>query len=359
MKIGILTSGGDCSGLNPVIRAIGLSAYNTIKGVEIYGIHNGYAGLVAGDFCKMRKKEFDGLLMEGGTVLGSIRTPFKTVQDPYKEDQSKLDLMLANYKKLGLDCLFCLGGAGTHRNADLLAQNGCNVIGVPKTIDNDVYGTDVTFGFTTAVDVAADAMQRLRTTSSSHHRVMVCEVMGNKVGWLTIHSGLAAGADIILIPEIPFNLDAITKYIKKEMGEGDKRSVLIAIAEGAILDSEANVKKGQREFARKELGEITVTKHLAEELQARTGIETRSDVLGYIQRGGTPCAYDRVLCTRYGEYAVRLAAAGVYGVTVALKGTEITYNKLSDIAGKYKKVDPDGDLVKGAKNIGVSFGTKK
>ncbi|MCD8205141.1 MAG: 6-phosphofructokinase [Clostridia bacterium] len=358
MRIGILTSGGDCSGLNPVIRAIGLSAFRTIKNVEIYGIYNGYAGLVAGEFYRMKQKEFDPLLMEGGTVLGSIRTPFKTVQDPFKDDQSRLDLMVANYKKMGLDCLFCLGGAGTHRNADLLASAGCNVIGVPKTIDNDVFGTDFTFGFDTAVDVAADAIQRLRTTSSSHHRVMVCEVMGNKVGWLTLHAGIAAGADIVLIPEIPFNLDAVCKYVKKLMTGGEKRSVIIAIAEGAVLDSEAGLKKSQRTFARKDLGEVTISKHLAEEIQTRTGIETRADVLGYIQRGGTPSPYDRILCTRYGEYAVRLAAAGVFGVTVALKGTEITYNKLSDIAGKYKRVEPDGDLVKGAKNIGISFGTK-
>ncbi len=356
MKIGILTSGGDCSGLNAVIRGIGLAAYREIKDVEIYGILDGYGGLIEGRSFKMQKKDFDGLLSMGGTILGSSRQAFKTIQEPYKDGKSRLKLMVQNYKKMGLDCLFTLGGAGTHKNAALLSSEGCNVIGLPKTIDNDIYGTDMTFGYQTAVNVASEAIERVRTTSSSHKRIMLVEIMGNKVGWLTLNSGLASGADIILIPEIPFNIDEVSRVAKEEMAT--QRSVIIAVAEGAMVDSEAAFKKSQRVYVRKDLGETTITKHLAEDIAAKTGIETRYTVLGYIQRGGEPCAYDKVLCTRYGEYAVRLCAAGKFGVTVALQGNVITCNNLADIAGKYKRVNPDGELVKMAKNIGISFGVK-
>ena len=263
--------------------------------------------------------------------------------------------MRANYKKMGLDCLFTLGGAGTHRTAALLCAEGCNVIGLPKTIDNDIYGTDVTFGFHTAVDVATEAIDRVRTTAASHGRTILVEVMGNKAGWLTLYAGIAAGAEVILLPEIPFNIDKVCEAVLRNYEKGKSCNV-IAVAEGAVLDSEAAYKKKERAFVRTERGETTVTTHLAEEIGERTGVETRSTVLGYIQRGGNPSAYDRVLSSRLGSFAGKLAAEGRFGVTVAVAGREITFNALPEIAGKYKLVRPDSQIVHSAEDIGVCLG---
>lgn len=355
MKIGILTGGGDCAGLNTVMRAIGLYAYRNIKNAEIVGIPDGYSGLIRGECRPMKEGELDGLLACGGTVLGSVRTPFKMMTVPGEDGQTRLEKMLSNYKKMGLDFLFTLGGAGTHRTAALLCAEGCRVIGLPKTIDNDIYGTDVTFGFHTAVDVAADAISRVRTTADSHGRTILVEVMGNKAGWLTLHAGLAAGADVILLPEIPFSIDKVCEAVQAAYAKG-KRSCVIAVAEGAVLDTEAPYKKKERAFVRVERGEATVTNHLAEVIGERTGAETRGTVLGYIQRGGSPSAYDRVLSTRLGRYAALLAKEGRFGVTAAVNGSEITFNALPDIAGKYKLVDPDSELVHTAEDIGVCLG---
>ncbi len=355
MKIGILTSGGDCAGLNAVMRAIGLYAYRNIKNCEIVGIPDGYGGLIRGESAPMDREDFEGLLNLGGTILGTRRTPFKTMTVPEENGETRLEKMRANYKKMGLDCLFTLGGAGTHRTAALLCAEGCNVIGLPKTIDNDIYGTDVTFGFHTAVDVATEAIDRVRTTAASHGRTILVEVMGNKAGWLTLYAGIAAGAEVILLPEIPFNIDKICDAIRKNCEEG-KPCNIIAVGEGAVLDSEARFKKKERVFVRTERGETTVTQHLAEVIGERTGIETRGTVLGYIQRGGNPSPYDRVLSSRLGSYAGKLAAQGQFGVTVAVAGRDITFNALPDIAGKYKFVDPTSDIVRQAEDIGVCFG---
>lgn len=356
MKIGILTSGGDCAGLNAVIRAIGLSALDTIDGIEIIGIEDGYGGLIDGRYAPMKRKDFKNLLCAGGTVLGTSRQPFKTIALPYKNGKSKLQLMCENYKKLDLDCLFTIGGAGTHRTAELLSKEGCNVIGLPKTIDNDIYGTEMTFGFQTAVENSAENLLRIRSTGESHGRVMLAEIMGNKTGWLTLHSGIAGGADMILLPEIPFSVDVVCSFVSRMIKE--RRSLVIAVAEGAVTDSDSKLKKSQRVFARAERGETTVTARLAEEIASRTGAETRVTVFGHLQRGGVPCAYDRVLCSRLGEYAVRLLKEGKFGVTAAVRGNAITCNPLSEIAGKYKQVNPEGEMVTAAKNIGISFGVK-
>ncbi len=356
MKIGILTSGGDCAGLNTVIRAIGISALNTIENVEIIGIQDGYGGLIDGRYIPMERKDFDNLLCAGGTVLGTSRQPYKTITQVYKGGKSKLALMCENYKNLGIDCLFAIGGAGTHKTAALLSREGCNVLGLPKTIDNDIYGTDVTFGFQTAVECAAENLLRLRTTGDSHGRVMIAELMGNKTGWLTLHAGIAGGADMILLPEIPFSVDAVCDYVSRALQTN--RSLVLAVAEGAVTDGDCKLKKSQRIFTRADRGEITVTNRLAEEISRRTGAETRVTVFGHLQRGGTPCAYDRVLCTRLGEYAVRLLKEGKYGVTVAVHGNKITCNALSEIAGKYKQVNPLGETVTAAKNTGINFGIK-
>lgn len=356
MKFGILTSGGDCAGLNAVIRAIGLYLLNNVKNAQIVGIPEGYAGLIRGESYPLNREDFEGLLTMGGTILRTRRTPFKRMT-VLEEGGTRLSRMVANYKKMGLDCLFTLGGAGTHKTAALLSMEGCNVIGVPKTIDNDIYGTDVTFGFRTAVEVVTDAFDRIETTTRSHSRTMLVEVMGNKAGWLTLHSGIAAGAHMILIPEIPFNLDAVCDFVNARIAAGETYT-MIAVAEGAVLDGEARFKKEERVFVRTELGESTVTRHLAEVVGERTGQETRYSVLGYLQRGGTPCAYDRLLCTRLGGYAAKLAVEGRFGVTAAVNGNNITFNALPDIAGKYKFVDPHGEEVALARGIGISFGDR-
>ena len=355
MKIGILTSGGDCAGLNSVMRGIGLYVYQNIKNAEIVGIPDGYSGLIRGECRPMPREEFERLLDVGGTVLGSVRTPFKMMTVPEEDGSTRLEKMCVNYRKMGLDCLFTLGGAGTHRTAALLCAEGYNVIGLPKTIDNDIYGTDYTFGFHTALDVVTDAIERVRTTADSHGRTILVEVMGNKAGWLTLFSGIAGGADAIILPEIPFNIDKIVECVKNTYASG-KRSCVIAIAEGAVLDSEAPFKRRERAFIRLDRGEATATRHLAEIVGERTGAETRGTVLGYIQRGGRPSAYDKVFSTRLGSYAGKLAAEGRFGVTVALVGNQITFNALADIAGKYKLVDPESEVVKAAEGIGICLG---
>lgn len=355
MKFGILTSGGDCAGLNAVIRAIGLYLLKNVNNAEIVGIPEGYAGLIRGESYPLTREDLEGLLTLGGTILRTRRTPFKRMTVP-EEGGTRLSKMVANYKKMGLDCLFTLGGAGTHKTAALLSFEGCNVIGLPKTIDNDIYGTDVTFGFQTAVEVVTDSLDRIKTTVASHRRTMLVEIMGNKAGWLTLHSGIAAGADMILIPEMPIDVDAVCEFVSS--GRRDKPYNIIAVAEGAILASEAAYKKSERAFARAYMGETTITRHLAEVIGEKTGTETRYTVLGYLQRGGTPCAYDRLLCTRLGGFAAKLAKEGRFGVTAAVVGGKITFNALSDIAGKYKLVDPKGPAVACAKSLGIGFGTK-
>ena len=356
MKFGILTSGGDCAGLNAVIRAIGLYLLRNVKNAEIVGIPDGYGGLIRGESYPLAREDFEDILARGGTILRTSRQPFKKMMAA-EEGGTRLTKMCANYKKMGLDCLFTLGGAGTHKTAALLSMEGCNVVGVPKTIDNDIYGTDVTFGFRTAVEVVTDAFDRISTTAASHSRIMLVEVMGNKAGWLTLHSGIAAGAHMILIPEIPFSVEAVCKFLSGRLAAGE-RTTMVAVAEGALLAEEAKFKKDERAFVRTALGESTVTRHLAEVIGEATGAETRYSVLGYLQRGGTPCAYDRLLCSRLGGYAAKLAAEGRFGVTAAVSGNTITFNALADIAGKYKFVDPDGDDVRFARSIGVSFGDK-
>ena len=354
MKIGILTSGGDCSGLNAVIRAIGLYAYSNIKNAEIYGIPDGYGGLIRGEYFPLKKDVLSGILDRGGTILGTSRQPFKQMTVVSESGESRLDKMCANYKKAGFDCLFTLGGAGTHKTAALLCMEGCNVIGLPKTIDNDIYGTDVTFGFQTAVEVVTDSIDRIKTTAASHGRTMIVEIMGNKAGWLTLHSGIAAGADMILIPELPFEPEKVCEFVSENLKKGNGYNI-IAVAEGALPASEVKLKKSERTFVRSARGETTASMHLAELIQQQTGSETRVSVLGYLQRGGTPCAYDRLLASRLGGFAGQLAKEGKFGVTVAVSGSKITFNALSEIAGKYKFVDPNGQIVSFAKSIGIGF----
>ena len=355
MKIGILTSGGDAPGLNAVMRAFAKYVFENVENVKIYGFINGYTGLIGGDYQELEQEDFDDLLLEGGTMLGSKRQPFKLMTVPDENNRSKLDKMKDVYDKLGLDCLVTLGGAGTHKTAALLSSVGCNVIGIPKTIDNDIWGTEITFGFHTAMEVATECIDRIRSTATSHGRTMLVEVMGNKVGWLTLYAGLAGGADMILIPEIPYDEDAVIEFLKKRNKEG-ARSNVIAVAEGAISVEESRMKRKDMLALRTELGQKTATERLAKLIEARTGVETRTQVIGYLQRGGSPSPYDRAICTLMGSYAGELAKNEKFGVTVAYEGGKVTYNSLTDIAGKAKIVPVDHQLVKAAKSIGVSFG---
>lgn len=356
-RIGILTSGGDCPGLNATIRGVAKACYERFgeDNVEIVGISNGYYGLI-NNLCKdMSPSSFSGILTQGGTIFGTKRQPFKMMQVIGDDNVDKVKNMKETYKKQKLDCLLTLGGNGTHKTSKLLADEGLNVIGLPKTIDNDIYGTDVTFGFHTAVDIATDVIDRLHTTAASHSRILVCEIMGNKAGGLTLNAGIAGGADIIVIPEIPYDIDKICDAVIARSASGKTFSIL-AVAEGAFDVAEAKMKKKERAKKRAEAGIITATSRIAAQIQSNTGIEARVCVPGHMLRGGAPSAYDRVLSTQFGVHAAYLIAKEKYGRTVAKIGNKITSNKLEDIAGKTKFVDTDNHLVIAARDIGVSFG---
>ena len=355
-RIGILTSGGDCPGLNAAIRGVARAAYEMFDDVEIVGIHDGYRGLIQGDYQVMDRAQFSGILTLGGTILGTSRQPFRNMKVIGEDNVDKVAAMKANYKAMKLDCLVILGGNGTHKTANLLSQEGLHVIGLPKTIDNDLYGTDFTFGFHTAVDIATDVIDRIHTTACSHGRCMVIEVMGNKAGWLTLYSGIAGGADVILIPEIPYDIERVAKVVETRASAGKGFSIL-AVAEGAMDKEEAKLKKKERE-AKRAASPITVSQRIAAQLQELAGVEARAVIPGHIQRGGSPSAYDRVLSTQFGVHAAELIRDGIFGVSVALVGNTVTHNPLSEIAGVAKLVPPDHQMVQTAKNIGISFGTK-
>lgn len=357
LRIGILTSGGDCPGLNATIRGVAKATYEAFgeDKVEIIGIHDGYHGLIHGVYKEMEPSDFSGILTTGGTILGTKRTPFKMMQIIEDDKVDKVKEMKDTYKNLKLDCLFTLGGNGTHKTANMLSEEGLHVIGLPKTIDNDIFGTDVTFGFHTAVDIGTEVIDRIHTTANSHSRIMVIEIMGNKAGWLTLYSGLAGGADIILIPEIPFDIAKVAKACQRRADAGKAFSI-IAVAEGAFDVEEAKLKKKERAKLRAERGEVTATARIAKEIQARTGLETRTVVPGHILRGGSPSAYDRVLATQFGAHAARLLKQEKFGYTVAMVDGKITENKLVDVAMKTKFVDENDMMVLTAKDIGISFG---
>lgn len=354
-RIGILTSGGDCPGLNAAIRGVARAAYDRMEGVEIIGIADGYSGLIKGDYRVMDKSEFSGILTLGGTILGTARTPFKDMRKIGDDNVDKVSSMVKNYEKMGLDCLCTLGGNGTHKTANLLFEEGLNVIGLPKTIDNDLWGTDITFGFHTAVDIATDVIDRVHTTAASHGRVMVVELMGNKAGWLTIYAGVAGGADVVVIPEIPYDRETVIEAVRKRAERGKAFSI-VAIAEGAIRSDEADLKRKEIREKRSAEGFMSVSARLAHAIEATTGIETRVVVPGHIQRGGSPSAYDRVLSTKFGVQAAELIYQNKFGYTVALQKNKLTQNKLSDVAGKTKLVTLDSDIVRAARHIGICLG---
>ncbi len=356
-RIGILTSGGDCPGLNATIRGAAKACYNLIgeDKVEIVGIIDGYHGLIHNEYKEMKPSDFSGILTTGGTILGTRRTPYKMMQVVEEDNIDKVSEMKKTYKSCKLDCLLTLGGNGTHKTANLLSQEGLNVIGLPKTIDNDIWGTSVTFGFHTAVDIGTEVVDRIHTTANSHSRVMVIEIMGNKAGWLTLYAGVAGGADIILIPEIPYSIDKVIDAVEARAKVGKDFSI-VAVAEGAMDTEEAKMKKKERAKIRSEQGFVTATARITKQIEAKTGFETRAVVPGHMLRGGSPSAYDRVLATQFGARAAKLISEEKYGYTIAKIGTEIGENRLSDIAMKTKFVGLDDKVVIAARDIGISFG---
>ena len=354
-RIGMLTSGGDCQALNAAMRGVVKSLYNSGEEVEIYGFLNGYKGLIYGNFKMLTSKDFSGILTVGGTILGSSRTPFKTIKDPDENGLDKVDAMLQNYHKLRLDCLVILGGNGTHKTANLLRKEGLNVITLPKTIDNDLYGTDMTFGFQSAVDLATNVIDCIHTTAASHGRVFVVEVMGHKVGYLTLNAGMAGGADIILIPEIPYDIDKICESVEKRIKNGNKFTIL-AVAEGAISKEDAKLSKKEYKEKLAKSSYPSVSYEVAAKIQEKTGQEVRVTVPGHMQRGGSPCPYDRVFASRLGAEAGRLILEGEYGFMVGYRNREIVKVPLEEVAGKLKMVDPDSTMIQEAKMLGISFG---
>lgn len=337
MRIGILTSGGDCPGINATIRGVCKTAINHY-GMEVFGIHSGFRGLLDDDIIQLTDNSLSGLLNMGGTILGTSREkPFKR-KGTSSMSEDKPTILLNTIKKHQLDCIVCIGGNGTQKTAAKLSDAGVNVISIPKTIDNDVWGTDVSFGFDSAVSIATDAIDRLHSTASAHQRVMVIEVMGHKAGWIALYSGMAGGGDIILLPEIPFDIHRIGDAIIGRLKKGKPYSIVV-VAEGIPT---VDGKKAAQ--------------YIAEEIEYETGFETRETVLGYIQRGGSPTAFDRNLATRMGGHATELIATGQFGRMVSLKGSEISSVPLSEVAGKLKLVTEDHDLVVQGRRLGVCFG---
>jgi 6-phosphofructokinase len=369
-RIGILTAGGDCPGLNAAIRGVGKSALN--HGMEIVGFRDGFRGLVENHRLDLDKSTLAGILTVGGTILGTSRDkPHRMMMDGRGRDMT--GVIKDNYRKWGLDCIVCLGGGGTAKNALRLKRAGLNVITLPKTIDNDVVMTDATFGFATAMDIATETIDRLHSTAHSHHRIIVAELMGHRAGWLTLGAGIAGGADVILIPEIPYNVTKIAEAIRRRSRRGTNFSI-VAVAEGAMSRDDARTyfsvaekkleqartqhdkKEAKLELAALEVRHQGNTLRLAKQLEELTHLESRVTILGYVQRGGTPSAADRLLATRLGSACVDLIAARQYGVMVAARGDDTEPVPLERVAGKRKTVPPDHSWVQTARHVGTCLG---
>ena len=357
LRIGMLTSGGDCQALNAAMRGVVKGVFSKRDDVEIYGFQEGYKGLIYSNFKMLTSRDFSGILTVGGTILGTSRQPFKLMRVPDKDGIDKVEAMKHTYHKLNLDCLVVLGGNGTHKTANLLREEGLNVITLPKTIDNDLWGTDMTFGFQSAVDIATDTIDRIHTTATSHSRVFIVEVMGHKVGWVTLHAGIAGGADIILLPESPYDIDVVVDAINKRAKAG-KNFTIIAVAEGAITKSDAKLSKKELKAKMAKKTYPSVAYEIAEKIQKRTNQEVRITVPGHTQRGGSPCPYDRVLSTRLGAAAANLILKKEFGYMVGIKNGNIVKVPLGEVAGKLKYVEPDSDIIQEAKMTGISFGDK-
>lgn len=354
--IGILTAGGDCPGLNAVIRAVVKAGQ--FAGFKTLGFRGGYEGLLSPcEPVPLDYNRMDGMLVRGGTILGAANKGAFAAKTGAGEvhgiDPAILQDAADNVRKLGLRALVAVGGDGSLTIAQQLSAHGVNVVGVPKTIDNDLDCTDQTFGFDTAVDCATDALDRLHTTAESHGRVIVLEVMGRHSGWIALHSGIAGGGDAILIPEIPFAWESVVNKVHERERIG-KKFTLIVVAEGASLRGGHQSIQSQEEGREQRFGGVGLL--VADEIGRRTGKETRVVVLGHLQRGGAPTSFDRLLCTRYGEAAVRLIRAGKYDTMVSLRGTEIVDVPIARAVGRVRRIDPDGEMVLAAKALGIGFG---
>lgn len=363
--IGILTSGGDCPGLNAAIRSVGKAARGAFD-MQIIGFRDGFRGLVENRTVRLEDSALSGILTLGGTILGTSRDkPHKLPVGNRTMDMT--DVAIANYHRHHLDVLVCLGGGGTHKNAYRLAKKGLNIVTLPKTIDNDVWGTDVTFGFDTAMGIATEAIDRLHTTAESHHRVIVVEIMGHNTGWLPLGAGVAGGADVILIPEIPYDIESVADAILGRSRAG-KRFSIIAMAEGALSKQQADAlakskkkKKGTKNKAQSapeshELALESASVRLARQLQELTRLEARVTALGHLQRGGVPSATDRLLATQLGTKCVELIEQGTFGVMVAIRGQKTKPVPLDEVAGRRKTVPLDHPWIRSARLVGTSFG---
>ena len=357
-RVGLLTSGGDCQALNATMRGIVKALSNNIDELEVYGFMNGYQGMIHGDYRLLTSKDFSGILTKGGTILGSSRTPFKTINDPDENGLNKVEAMMQNYYKLRLDCLYVLGGNGSQKTANLLSEKGLNVIHLPKTIDNDIWGTDMTFGFYSAVNIATEAIDCIHTTAASHNRVFIVEIMGHKVGWLTLYAGIAGGADVILIPEIPYRIDKVIEAINKRTKSG-KGFTVLAVAEGAVCADDLKLSKKEYKKKMESNHYPSVAYELADQILAKTGNEVRITVPGHTQRGGAPCPYDRALSTRLGVAGAKAFLDGEFGVMIGIVHDKTVRLPMKESAGKLKVVEKDNQFVKEAKMLGISFGDEE
>ena len=366
--VGILTSGGDSPGLNAAIRGVGKAALNHY-GMHIIGFRDGFRGLMENRTMRLDGGELSDILTRGGTILGTSRDkPHRMPVGGKVLDMT--DVIVGNYHDNHLDALVCLGGGGTQKNALRLKEKGLNIITLPKTIDNDVAMTDTTFGFDTALGIATEAIDRLHSTAHSHHRIIVVEIMGHRAGWLALGAGIAGGADVILVPEIPYDTSSVAEAIR-ERSRGGKPFSIVAVAEGAISKQDflaqlaAQEKKVKAKGGKKGNGEVSQsteiqyadhTLRLAKKLEQLTGLEARVTILGHLQRGGIPSAADRLLATRLGTACADLISKGSYGVMVAARGDETKAVKLEDVAGKVKAVPPDHPWVASARRVGTNLG---
>lgn len=339
IKIGILSAGGDCPGINAAIRGVGKTAI-VEYGMQVIGISDGFLGLINQEYEALTEQKLSGILTLGGTILGTSREkPFKKGKDD-PEQANKPKLIKQNYKALGLDALVCIGGNGTQKTAAMLVEEGLNIVGIPKTIDNDVWGTDITFGFDSALGIATDAIDRLHTTANSHKRIMVIELMGHNAGWLTLFAGIAGGGDVILLPEIKYDIRIVADYLIRR-AKAKKPYSIVVVAEG--------IEKPKKDKA---------ATFISEKIQNLTGLETRETILGYIQRGGSPSPNDRILATRFGAAAVELIAKKKFGQMVAKKGDNMISIPLKDVGSKTRLVPPDYTLIGKGRKMGICFGDK-
>ncbi len=351
---GILTSGGDAPGLNAAIRGVCRTAMD-VYGMRVIGFEHGYRGLMENRSRVLQPGELSGILARGGTILGTSREkPFKDKNWITDAGPSAVSAIKDAYKANGLDCLVVLGGNGTNTTGALLAREGLNVIGLPKTIDNDIVETDITFGFHTALTVATDAIDRLHSTASSHNRVMVIEVMGHKAGWLSLYSGVAGGGDVVLIPEIPYDINCIARHLEERALNGKTFSIVV-VAEGALSVEESLLDKKTFKKQREAMSS-SIGYRVAREIEEETGIESRVTVLGYLQRGGTPVAFDRVLASQFGTAAANMLALGDYGKMVALQDNALVGVSLEKIANKIKTVPIEHRMIETARDVGTCLG---